>query len=804
MKKYRAMVLDASYHEENGSVVIDLYCRTKEGQSLTARIHGFSPYFYVVSPPAAVVEELKTHEEVHGVEHCKLFVKNREMDCLKVTIKHPYKVPEFRKKFPEGACLAADIPFHLRYFFDNDLSLCVEIEGEEASEEVRKNYTTELVIETKAIAQVQPFKIPLVVLSFDIENSIANGKIYVISYAVRKGTELIKGAIASETDDEAEILRKFVELVREYDPDVITGYNIGGYDIPLLTERAKAHGIPLELGRDFGIFSVSQERFWRIHGRIVIDVWLTAKMRLRPKQETLNFIAKMLLGEEKEDVNRLKIDEEWKERREAVISYCIKDAELALRILEEIAEISRGMDIAAVAKLPLDDAINGRTSTLIDSLIIREADRRKVGVPMNKFGGSEAPIEGGYVHSIRPGLYHWVIVCDFKSMYPSIIISNNICFTTISEDGEIVSPCNVRFVSKERKRGIVPDILENLMRQRDEFKKKAKRAKSEEEKAYYDGLQNAVKILMNSFYGVFASSFYRFTDKNIGASITAFARQNIKNLIETLESEGHKVLYSDTDSVFFQSPHSNLEESIKFGETTAARFSKGGLTLEFERILEPFFSHGKKKRYVGKAVWPKEEIVVRGYETRRTDAFDWQSEALMEVFETVLNSKDEEELKKNVIAKAKLLVEMTLRGEVPVEKLVISRSVREFDSYKDAGRLAHVEVAKQMIAKGYEFIPGMKVSWIVVDAKKTPQKVEPYVEGREFKGKPDYEYYARRVAMTLARVLEVFGYDEESLFSGRRQSSLAEGSLDSFMASEKEEEQGKAEPKKKFTLEDFM
>ncbi|MEM4293683.1 MAG: DNA polymerase domain-containing protein [Thermoplasmata archaeon] len=803
MKKYKALVLDASYHEENGSVVIDLYCRTQEGKALTARVLGFSPYFYVISPPPEVVEELKSNEEVVSVENCKLFVKNKEMDCVKVTIKHPYKVPEFRKKLPEGACLAADIPFHLRFFFDRDLSLCVEIEGEEASEEVKRKYTTELVVEARNLSAVEPFKVPLVVLSFDIENSLENGKIYVIGYAIRKGNEIIKGAIASDTDDEKEILENFVELVRRFDPDVIAGYNIGGYDIPMLVERAKSLGIPLELGRDRSAFAVSQERFWRVHGRIIIDVWLTAKMRLRPKQETLNYLAKMILGEEKEDVNRLKIDEEWSRRREAVISYCTKDAELALRILEEIAELSRGMDIAAVAKLPLDDALNGRTSTLIDSLLIREADRRGVGVPMNKFGGTEAPIEGGYVHSIRPGLYHWVIVCDFKSMYPSIIISNNICFTTVAEDGEIVSPCNVRFIAKERKRGIVPDILEKLMAQREEFKKKAKKARSEEEKAYYEGLQNAVKILMNSFYGVFASSFYRFTDKNIGASITAFARENIKNVIRVLEEEGYKVIYSDTDSVFFQSPYPNLEQSIKFGETIASRFSKGGLTLEFERILEPFFSHGKKKRYVGKAVWPKEEIVVRGYETRRTDAFDWQSEALMEVFETVLNSKDEEELKKNVIAKAKMLVEMTLHGEVPVEKLVISRSVRDFESYKDASRLAHVEVAKQLMASGYEFIPGMKVSWVVVDAKKTPQKVLPYIEGKEFNGKPDYEYYARRVAMTLARVLEVFGYDEESLFTGRRQASLAEGTLDSFMVTGKEDAE-KEKPKRNLTLEDFM
>jgi len=801
--KYEAVVIDASYHEENDETIINLFCRTKEGISLTARVHGFDPYFYLVSPPDKVIDELKNDKDVKKIEKYTLFVRGIERECAKVTIRYPYKVPEYRKNVPEGACLAADIPFHLRYFFDADLSLCVEIEGKEVDAETKSKYTTDIVLDVEKISPATPFKVPLTVFSFDIENSIRENRIYVISYAIRKGNELIKDAIWSDTDDEREIIERFVEVIKKYDPDVITGYNIGGYDIPVLTERAKSNGIKtLNIGRDMGTFSVSQERFWRVHGRVVIDVWMAVKLRLRPKQETLNFVAKMLLGEEKDDVNRLKIDEEWKNRRDDVIRYCIKDAELALRILEELAEINRGMDIAAVAHLPLDDAINGRTSTLIDSLLIREADRRNIGVPMNKYGGSETPIEGGYVHSIQPGLYHWVIVCDFKSMYPSIIISKNICFTTLSEDGEIESPTGVRFLSKERRVGIVPSILERLMAQRDEFKKKAKRAESAEEKAYYDGLQNAVKILMNSFYGVFASSFYRFTDKKIGGAITAFARENIKNVIATLENEGIKVIYSDTDSVFFQSPYKNLEEAIKFGEEVAGRFSKEGMSLEFERILEPFFSHGKKKRYVGKAIWPKEEIVIRGYETRRTDAFDWQSEALMEVFDAILNSKDEKELKAKVISRAKKLIEMTLNGEVPIEKLVISRSVRDFESYKDASRLAHVEVAKQIMAEGYEFIPGMKVSWIVVDARKTPQKVEPYIEGKEFRSKPDYEYYARRVAMTLSRVLEVFGYDEDSLFTGSRQTSLASGSLDSFEVEGKRDE--KPQQKKKPTLEDFM
>ena len=121
---------------------------------------------------------------------------------------------------------------------------------------------------------------------------------------------------------------------------------------------------------------------------------------------------------------------------------------------------------------------------------------------------------------MKPGLYHWVVVLDFKSMYPSVMISNNICFTTLSDDGEIVAPSGTRYMSPERKKGLLPTILSDLMSQRDDIKKKMKAASTPEEHNYYDGLQAAVKVVMNTFYGVFASSFYRFTDKSIGASIT--------------------------------------------------------------------------------------------------------------------------------------------------------------------------------------------------------------------------------------------------------------------------------------------
>ncbi|MEM4039879.1 MAG: DNA polymerase domain-containing protein, partial [Thermoplasmata archaeon] len=440
------------------------------------------------------------------------------------------------------------------------------------------------------------------------------------------------------------------------------------------------------------------------------------------------------------------------------------------------------------SKLPLDDVMNSGASTLIDSILIREADRNFIGVPlmMSQEEGEEERIEGGYVHTIEPGLYHWVCVLDFKSMYPSIIIKYNICFTTLSKDGTIVSPSGAKFLPKEIKEGLIPKILKNLMNQRDEIKEKMKRSEGEI-KEYYNGLQQAIKILMNSFYGVFASSFYRFTNKEIGSSITSFGRETVKSVIKDLEERGIRVVYGDTDSVFFISPKQNIEETVKFGEKIAEEISKKeNLIFEFEQVLEPFFSHGAKKRYVGKVVYPPNEagtIVVRGYETRRTDSFDLQSEILMEIFQLILDGKLDEAKRRS-----KEIIEQVKKGQVPLEKLVISRTVRDIKQYKNPDSMPNVQAARKLQEIGYEFVPGMKVSWIVTNDRKSPQEVEPYINGRPFNKKPDYEYYARRIAETLSRITEVFELDQNALISGKRQTTLFENE----------------KKKKKGTLEDFL
>src|SRR5437879_5281862 len=812
-ESFDVRIITASYRrepvdgpEDPQVPVIQLFGRTREGKSIAIEYSGFKPYFFVIAPPQALRGAFARDKQVVAFEDVTLEVEGRPTPCARVVLRQPWKTPEYREKARKfgSTPLEADIPCQHRFIYDMDLGAAVRIIGTPADPAGR--YTTELFVVAERFEPCDPFRPALRILSFDIENSIRDGHIFCIGVAYREAGE-IKTRIL--TGNEKEIIERFVKLIDELDPDVISGYNIDGYDRPVLVERSAKHGMQrLQLARDHSSFFHLGERFWRLDGRILTDVWWAVRAEMRPKQETLDYVAKHLLREGKHELQRRKIDEEWEADRDKVIRYCINDAELSLKILERVRRIEKTLDLAAVSKLPLEDVLHGRTSNLIDSILIRAADRAHVAVPMMKMrGGRVEQIEGGYVHSLQPGLYEWVISLDFRAMYPSLIIENNICFTTVSPQGTIESPTGAKFLSADVKKGLLPVILASLMKDRQDVRTKMREATDPEMREFYDGLQAAIKVLMNAFYGVLASSFYRFNDPKVGASITAFARERIKGIIGELETDGVKVVYADTDSVFFQSPTPGLEPSLEFARKTAERFSRGRISMEVDKVYRSLFSHGRKKRYAGKVAWPTDgEIVVRGYEIRRTDAFDLQSEAQLLVFDKILDNDPEGaiDLAKRIVAEVRAgTPPLTNPEKDPIEMLVISRTVKEENQYVNPDSMSNVIAARKLGEMGEEFMPGMKASWIGTDHKKSPMEDEPYLSGRKFEKAPDWEYYARRVAQTLAYVTEVYGWDEKALFSGTQpaqQKSLFSEEFDGEASPMKTPR--KAE--KKLTLEDFF
>jgi DNA polymerase I len=842
--RYRAVDV-----ESTSSTVIDLFGRTSEGNSVVVSVTGLQPTFefsplFVTSIDEMTLETNQLIESVRGMEHVEEVtgpvMKWTELGMRPVwTVRatQPFHVPSIRKilKSQNFELYSADIPFVNRLFLDLDLAMHIQIEAEPVKQhEFRVDQAFEVGLES--IQTCEPFPVPFTVCSFDLETSIENNSIlcgaaWTEYYGTGKREQ--KSFVGSEVD----IMKEMTEYIFETDPDIISGYNIDNFDLPRIKERMLHHSKRDDWEKQSALFGwgrcASNEneanrnrdglipqrlsnRSWTVCGRIFMDAWWQARQALRPKRETLSFVAKLLFPEDEEkhkmDIDASKMDVEWARRQQEVIEYCVRDAELPLDILQEIQAVRRTEALASVARVVMDTAVNGSTSQLIDSLVIRLADQKMVAVPLT---GSAEPkegqIAGGYVHDVDAGLYPWVAVLDFKSMYPSIMIGKNICYTTRIEPSQYeqplpahhAAPTGALFLKSEEKRGLVPQLLEGLMAKRDEHKLALKHAKQEQDasaEGFHDAMQYAVKILMNSFYGVFASGFYRFTHRDLGSSITAWARQNIKSVISSLEGEGHSVVYSDTDSIFVQVPElqgkayfsSSEEQTVdleqptkimfEFGTQLAKRFSQDSAVLEFEKGLSVFFSHGAKKRYLGQVIWPNEEMLVRGYETQRTDSFQYLIESMNQLFQFVLKDQGEElvafaihqvqSLKQNNVNVGDLILSKSCKGKV-LRNPVTSLEDVDFDAeYANPDSMAQVRVARQMIERGLGFTSGMKVSYIVTNGSKSPVDVVPWWDEESDRPSYDGDYYAERLATALGRITEAFGWSAKELMQGSRQSTL--------------------------------
>jgi len=863
-------IVSGSYQSGEGRphrTTVELWCRARSGHSVTLLVNGLRPYVVIALPgkprPASeadsALDYLRSMDWAVDVTPIgDKWTPDGDKPHWKVEVPQPWMItrgPNIRKTLQESwEVSSADILFERRLLLDYDLgphiSACGEVlwAGERAPVEARDESTMDRATAAARIAEVggaglypvdmvlsctvddlsitEPFRTPFVTFSFDLETSIQSNRILCAAAVIDRGGERTEHTFQGE---EGDIMEGLTKLLRSEDPDIITGYNIDNFDLPRMEERADVlagrsrmeaaalYGwgrVPMLQSENRRLFpSRQQNRVWRIPGRIPLDAWWQARQTLRPQRETLKYVSKLLWPEDEDkhklDIDASQMDREWAERPEEVLEYCVRDTVLPLDILERLQSVARKEALASVSLTTVETASSGTTSQWLDSLVIRLADRRNVSVPTTNSGPRRRDqIAGGYVHEVDAGLEPWVVVLDFKSMYPSIMIANNICSTTLLRDGSVddshsVSPITeTRYLSKEDRLGLVPQLLEQLMQSREVHKAalSAARESGDEAEAFLqDQLQYAVKILMNSFYGVFASSFYRFTHPDLGASITEWARHNIRGIIAHVEKDGHEVVYSDTDSIFVKAPvdkeapinkppedspiHADWErakaETIRFGESLASEFTKEGAELELETALSAFFSHGAKKRYVGRVVWPREEMLIRGYEVRRTDSFALLTRTMTEMFEMILNGEEwaAVEMTKSVIDDVKA-------RRVDAADLVISRSCKgtlrrdgtvDFSKvYDNPNGLPYVRAAKKRIERDLPFTPGMKVGYVVTSAKNSPMDVEPWLVDEIGEDPPRYdpEYYARRLATALGRITEAFGWGATELMSGSRQQTL--------------------------------
>ncbi|MFH7903951.1 MAG: DNA polymerase domain-containing protein [Candidatus Aenigmatarchaeota archaeon] len=834
--KVSFFLLDVDYDIVDDIPLIRIYGKTETNNSITIFVRNFFPYFYVKIKENSEhlfldFLERKYKNLIVKVEKVEKYLpigyQDKKTKLYKITLKNPSKVPVIREDlhsqdFVEKT-FEADILFKYRFMADNNLAGCKWYVAEGEFVNHTKTVFTELKFEANKFEELEENKLPdFKILSFDIEVANESGipdvktnPISIISLSFypefegKKSLVLVskKVNLSNEYDyilsfeNEAEMLKKFIEIVKKFDPDFLIGYNINNFDIPYIVERCRINKIKPYLGRakkSAKTSKIGEERYKNsIVGRVIIDFYeilkeFSKKGMFKTKRLGLGDVAQILIGKTKEDVDRSEIIKLWKGSEEdllRLIKYAKTDAELVLEIMLSRDFISQYIEISRLSGLLLQDSLSGSESSRIEQFLLREFNKEDIVIP-NKPTKKELKerekeeVKGAIVLEPKTGLHENVVYLDFKSLYPSLIIQYNICPTTYLKNKveglEIIeTPINTYFVSKKVKEGIYPRVLKRLIEERDKVKSLMKKEQDPIKKNLLDAKQLALKLLANAFYGYSGYLRARFFVSDIANTITAYGRYWITRVKEIVEKElGYEVVYGDTDSVMVKIGNNvdSFEKVFEIGKKIEEYINSKTpeyIKMKIEGVMKKIIFITKKKYagYLFEDLKDKGKIVMKGIETVRRDWCDLVTETLSRVIEILLIEGD----KRKAFEYVRDIFKKLKNNEIDVEKLAIVKSIsRPLDKYK--GQQPHIELVKKMIRRGEANIPGVgdRVSYVIVAG---PQKIVERAETPEYVKKNkipiDADYYIyHQLLPPLERIFNVIGISSSQFITGSRQVSL--------------------------------
>ncbi len=588
MQTKTILLNDIDYITRNDKAVIRLFGTDPESnENIIAYDDTFVPYMYVLPYDIdACLDELRQL----GLENLEVESKidiGVEKDFIKITLNHPQEVPKLRDSIRDLSKVKEireyDIPFYRRYLIDKQITPrnIIKLDGHIID---RENYETNIdddVILFKLEKEPEDTNNTLTrnkILSFDIEvynaegmPSAENDPIIMMSLSGNYGFNKVLSTKKStrdyvETlDTEKDMLRRFVEIIKEENPDLLVGYNSDNFDLPYIKKRADTLGIKLKLGVDNSSIRFMKRGFNNagvIKGRVHVDLYLLIRQYMRLERYTLERVYEELFDEVKIDVPGDKIYQYWdsdNEKLEELFDYSMDDAITTTKIGDKITPLTIAQ--SRLVGQPLFDIARMTTGQMIEWYLILKAYEQNNIVP-NKPTNIEynerrlsKKNEGGYVKEPEKGLFEHIAYLDFKSLYPTIIIAQNISPDTftdgegLSEDEYYTCPENGYKFKKEPK-GFIPSIIGYILDERQKIKKLMKEETVPEQKKAYDFEQQGLKRLANSMYGVYGYSRFRWYKKECGASITAWGREYIQDAMKKSEKYGFKPIYADTDGFY--------------------------------------------------------------------------------------------------------------------------------------------------------------------------------------------------------------------------------------------------------------
>jgi len=552
-----------------------------------------------------------------------------------------------------------------------------------------------------------------VIASLDIETGIKNGMLYSIAVHITGSKGEIKkvfivgdqskkaGEYISFYNSEKELLISFIEWVKIIDPDIITGWHVIGFDLMFLERKCSELNINLDLSRGGGRVSFKARKnggyFAFIPGRIVIDGPPTLRSSFFSFEDyKLETVAQVLLKTGKTitpDKNKVnEIERLFKEDKIKLAEYNLQDSVLVSDIFKKSALIELSVKRSQLSGLLMDQL--GMMTAAFDHFYLPRLHRAGYVAPNVKDIIALDHAAGGYVLDPKPGLYDDVIVLDFKSLYPSIIRTFKIdpIARLLSEENTLMTPEGYKFSSTKN---FLPDFIAKLMEQRTLAKAKGDKQ-----------LSQAIKILMNSFYGVMGSYGCRFYHPDLPTAITSTGHYLLLGSKDYLQKQNYEVVYGDTDSLFVKLKDSihhdkdenRIEGKNKFegcdveqlGEELAQELNnywkvklkdeynvESFLEIEYEKYYRKFIitpargsETGAKKRYAGMLVKNGEDrLEFVGMEFVRSDWTRLAKDFQVELYERIFKNMEIEDWLRTIVSKV-------LKGDFN-DKLVYRKRLRK-------------------------------------------------------------------------------------------------------------------------------
>ncbi|MFH1234845.1 MAG: DNA-directed DNA polymerase [Candidatus Diapherotrites archaeon] len=799
-EKAIGILLDADYLAGAQSV-IRLFFSTKQGK-LAVKDSSFEPYFYamVSGNPEEAAKKIASMD-FNGIKPKRADIADKKAipggqpeKVLKIVFNSTKGVKEARDQVRALPFVLHkreyDIPFAKRYLIDRDLEpLCeyeIEFDGK--------------TLELESIKKKSDITPPLRIGAFDFETYSAGNfsdpkkdPVLLASYVddeeqVVFSEKKINQKYVVQAKDGKELLEKLIEKIRSKNLDIICTYNGDHFDFPYLLERAKRLGIKAGIGADNSepkLIKKGLDQAFAVKGMQHVDAYPVLRSLSRFGivnliKFDLESVDKALFGEEKEKITAEQIVEMWRTGKEIerLAEYNRRDSEVTHRLVKEYLPVY--IEMGKLVHQTLFDASRSGASQLVEALLIRESFGQNVLVP-NRPSDQDVRLrlmqtyKGGFVREPEKGLHENLAVLDFTSLHPTIMISHNISPDTVNcehtECKKNMSPDKYWFCTKRK--GFVSSILEQLFSKRLELKKemKSKKKESHEYSALF-ARQQALKILLNSFYGTLGFAHFRWYSRESAMAVTGWSREYVQWVANEADKAGFRTIYGDTDSSFIKIPEGKTKENVEEFLKKINSELPGVMNLE----LEGFYRRGifvtkksgesaAKKKYA--LIDYNGHLKIVGFEYVRRDWAGIAKETQRSVIEAILKEGNPEK----AIEIVKKAIKDLKEGKAKKSELVIYSQIKKaIGSYESVG--PHVAAAKKAIALGKPLDEGSMIGYIITRAGKS---ISDRAQLEEFvaEGNYDADYYIEhQVIPAVIKIIRELGYSEQDLIHGGKQSSL--------------------------------